>query len=169
MSFYLYLALIFYLYNVSQGGSSSLLYECSFPLTQLLYNLHLWIIMSNRRGPWLNSFLGVSACRAYEKKKLLIIQYCFLCLLLPGFARNLSEGTDANYTEYVATRWYRSPELLLGYVWRFYNLVQSLHWLTYCILLVAILAPGLNRQPFKSVVPGLLTGRQWTCGQWAAS
>lgn len=33
-----------------------------------------------------------------------------------GFARNLSEGTDANYTEYVATRWYRSPELLLGWV-----------------------------------------------------
>lgn len=31
-----------------------------------------------------------------------------------GFARNLAEGTDANYTEYVATRWYRSPELLLG-------------------------------------------------------
>uniref|UniRef100_A0A3B4VB20 Cyclin dependent kinase like 5 n=1 Tax=Seriola dumerili TaxID=41447 RepID=A0A3B4VB20_SERDU len=47
-------------------------------------------------------------------KRLLIIPYCFLCLLLPGFARNLSEGTDANYTEYVATRWYRSPELLLG-------------------------------------------------------
>lgn len=33
----------------------------------------------------------------------------------PGFARNLSEGSDANYTEYVATRWYRSPELLLGW------------------------------------------------------
>uniref|UniRef100_A0A3Q1IIU3 Protein kinase domain-containing protein n=1 Tax=Anabas testudineus TaxID=64144 RepID=A0A3Q1IIU3_ANATE len=47
-------------------------------------------------------------------KKLLIILYHFLCFLLPGFARNLSEGTDANYTEYVATRWYRSPELLLG-------------------------------------------------------
>nr|XP_033806485.1 cyclin-dependent kinase-like 5 isoform X3 [Geotrypetes seraphini] len=31
-----------------------------------------------------------------------------------GFARNLSEGNNANYTEYVATRWYRSPELLLG-------------------------------------------------------
>uniref|UniRef100_A0A672RWU6 mitogen-activated protein kinase n=1 Tax=Sinocyclocheilus grahami TaxID=75366 RepID=A0A672RWU6_SINGR len=31
-----------------------------------------------------------------------------------GFARDLSESTDANYTEYVATRWYRSPELLLG-------------------------------------------------------
>lgn len=37
-----------------------------------------------------------------------------LCFLGSGFARNLSEGTDANYTEYVATRWYRSPELLLG-------------------------------------------------------
>uniref|UniRef100_A0A669QA37 Cyclin-dependent kinase-like 5 n=1 Tax=Phasianus colchicus TaxID=9054 RepID=A0A669QA37_PHACC len=33
---------------------------------------------------------------------------------LTGFARNLSEGSNANYTEYVATRWYRSPELLLG-------------------------------------------------------
>lgn len=59
-------------------------------------------------------------------KKLLIILYCFLCLLLPGFARNLSEGTDANYTEYVATRWYRSPELLLGYVSYFHNLDREL-------------------------------------------
>lgn len=39
-----------------------------------------------------------------------------LCYSASGFARNLSEGTDANYTEYVATRWYRSPELLLGWV-----------------------------------------------------
>lgn len=35
-----------------------------------------------------------------------------------GFARPVAPtgrgGT--NYTEYVATRWYRSPELLLGYV-----------------------------------------------------
>uniref|UniRef100_A0A8C2HMG7 Cyclin dependent kinase like 5 n=1 Tax=Cyprinus carpio TaxID=7962 RepID=A0A8C2HMG7_CYPCA len=36
------------------------------------------------------------------------------CVSLAGFARDLSESTDANYTEYVATRWYRSPELLLG-------------------------------------------------------
>uniref|UniRef100_A0A8C1GQC8 Cyclin-dependent kinase-like 5 n=1 Tax=Cyprinus carpio TaxID=7962 RepID=A0A8C1GQC8_CYPCA len=42
--------------------------------------------------------------------------YIFLSWLAnpAGFARNLSEGSDANYTEYVATRWYRSPELLLG-------------------------------------------------------
>lgn len=30
-----------------------------------------------------------------------------------GFARSLI-GPGANYTEYVATRWYRSPELLVG-------------------------------------------------------
>lgn len=40
--------------------------------------------------------------------------YSSPCFSGSGFARNLSEGTDANYTEYVATRWYRSPELLLG-------------------------------------------------------
>lgn len=49
-------------------------------------------------------------------KRSYIVLRSLLCLVLPGFARNLSEGTDANYTEYVATRWYRSPELLLGYV-----------------------------------------------------
>ncbi|XP_070554367.1 cyclin-dependent kinase-like 5 isoform X2 [Ptychodera flava] len=31
-----------------------------------------------------------------------------------GFARNLTGSGNANYTDYVATRWYRSPELLLG-------------------------------------------------------
>ena len=30
-----------------------------------------------------------------------------------GFARTLG-GSGANYTDYVATRWYRSPELLVG-------------------------------------------------------
>ena len=29
-----------------------------------------------------------------------------------GFARMISPGE--NYTDYVATRWYRSPELLVG-------------------------------------------------------
>lgn len=48
-----------------------------------------------------------------------------LCLLFLGFARNLSEGTDANYTEYVATRWYRSPELLLGYACHLFSFVQQ--------------------------------------------
>ena len=47
--------------------------------------------------------------------KLILFQnYTFGLCYLSGFARNLSEGNNANYTEYVATRWYRSPELLLG-------------------------------------------------------
>jgi hypothetical protein len=35
-------------------------------------------------------------------------------LSLAGFARSLHKNGSANYTDYVATRWYRSPELLLG-------------------------------------------------------
>ena len=31
-----------------------------------------------------------------------------------GFARTLPAKTDASMTDYVSTRWYRSPELLLG-------------------------------------------------------
>ncbi|KAG7271350.1 LOW QUALITY PROTEIN: hypothetical protein CRUP_006842 [Coryphaenoides rupestris] len=50
----------------------------------------------------------------YKTRELLISSEDVLKLCDFGFARNLSEGTDANYTEYVATRWYRSPELLLG-------------------------------------------------------
>ncbi|KAJ4923771.1 hypothetical protein JOQ06_028026 [Pogonophryne albipinna] len=53
--------------------------------------------------------------RDIKPENLLISSDDVLKLCDFGFARNLSEGTDANYTEYVATRWYRSPELLLGY------------------------------------------------------
>ncbi|XP_037546173.1 cyclin-dependent kinase-like 5 [Nematolebias whitei] len=52
--------------------------------------------------------------RDIKPENLLISSSDVLKLCDFGFARNLSEGTDANYTEYVATRWYRSPELLLG-------------------------------------------------------
>jgi len=31
-----------------------------------------------------------------------------------GFARQLKNIDNAEYTEYVATRWYRAPELLVG-------------------------------------------------------
>jgi cyclin-dependent kinase-like len=31
-----------------------------------------------------------------------------------GFARTLGQKGGGNMTDYVATRWYRSPELLLG-------------------------------------------------------
>lgn len=32
-----------------------------------------------------------------------------------GFARVIDNMNDDKYTDYVATRWYRAPELLLGY------------------------------------------------------
>jgi cyclin-dependent kinase-like len=31
-----------------------------------------------------------------------------------GFARQLPSSKDADITDYVSTRWYRAPELLLG-------------------------------------------------------
>ncbi|XP_048458666.1 cyclin-dependent kinase-like 5 isoform X2 [Rhincodon typus] len=52
--------------------------------------------------------------RDIKPENLLISYNDMLKLCDFGFARNLSEGSSANYTEYVATRWYRSPELLLG-------------------------------------------------------
>ncbi|XP_075052623.1 cyclin-dependent kinase-like 5 isoform X3 [Mixophyes fleayi] len=52
--------------------------------------------------------------RDIKPENLLISYNDILKLCDFGFARNLSEGSNANYTEYVATRWYRSPELLLG-------------------------------------------------------
>ncbi|XP_033867673.1 cyclin-dependent kinase-like 5 isoform X1 [Acipenser ruthenus] len=52
--------------------------------------------------------------RDIKPENLLISHDDILKLCDFGFARNLSEGSNANYTEYVATRWYRSPELLLG-------------------------------------------------------
>ncbi|XP_062982497.1 cyclin-dependent kinase-like 5 isoform X2 [Elgaria multicarinata webbii] len=52
--------------------------------------------------------------RDIKPENLLISHNDILKLCDFGFARNLSEGSNANYTEYVATRWYRSPELLLG-------------------------------------------------------
>lgn len=38
---------------------------------------------------------------------------CVILLIL-GFARLVSYADDPHYTDYVATRWYRAPELLLG-------------------------------------------------------
>ncbi|XP_059396944.1 cyclin-dependent kinase-like 5 isoform X1 [Carassius carassius] len=52
--------------------------------------------------------------RDIKPENLLISSDDVLKLCDFGFARDLSENTDVNYSEYVATRWYRSPELLLG-------------------------------------------------------
>ena len=54
--------------------------------------------------------------RDIKPENLLISEKNELKLCDFGFARALSQnkGAGARYTEYVATRWYRSPELLVG-------------------------------------------------------
>ncbi|CAD5116341.1 DgyrCDS5242 [Dimorphilus gyrociliatus] len=52
--------------------------------------------------------------RDVKPENLLISKDDVLKLCDFGFARSLSSKGDAKYTDYVATRWYRSPELLLG-------------------------------------------------------
>eukprot|EP00771_Trimastix_marina_P001851 gnl/Trimastix_PCT/2956.p1 GENE.gnl/Trimastix_PCT/2956~~gnl/Trimastix_PCT/2956.p1 ORF type:complete len:432 (-),score=67.05 gnl/Trimastix_PCT/2956:994-2289(-) len=52
--------------------------------------------------------------RDIKPENLLISKYGVLKLCDFGFARMLSTNADAKYTDYVATRWYRAPELLVG-------------------------------------------------------
>ena len=67
-----------------------------------------------------------------------------------GFARNLG-GAGATYTDYVATRWYRCPELLVGDV----EYTQSVDvWAVGC--LVAEVATGVPLFPGESDLDQLL-------------
>ncbi|KAJ4455078.1 putative Cyclin-dependent kinase 1 [Paratrimastix pyriformis] len=52
--------------------------------------------------------------RDIKPENLLVSKYGVLKLCDFGFARTLSVAADARYTDYVATRWYRAPELLVG-------------------------------------------------------
>jgi cyclin-dependent kinase-like len=52
--------------------------------------------------------------RDIKPENLLIRHDDILKLCDFGFARSITQPNSANYTDYVATRWYRSPELLLG-------------------------------------------------------
>ncbi|XP_076446086.1 uncharacterized protein LOC143283715 isoform X2 [Babylonia areolata] len=52
--------------------------------------------------------------RDIKPENLLIGKSGVLKLCDFGFARSINNGTNGLYTDYVATRWYRSPELLLG-------------------------------------------------------
>ncbi|XP_052280932.1 cyclin-dependent kinase-like 5 [Dreissena polymorpha] len=52
--------------------------------------------------------------RDIKPENLLISSGDVLKLCDFGFARTINNGMNGMYTDYVATRWYRSPELLLG-------------------------------------------------------
>ncbi|GFR73214.1 cyclin-dependent kinase-like 5, partial [Elysia marginata] len=52
--------------------------------------------------------------RDIKPENLLISKDGVLKLCDFGFARNIAGGSNGLYTDYVATRWYRSPELLIG-------------------------------------------------------
>lgn len=52
--------------------------------------------------------------RDIKPENLLLTTHGVLKLCDFGFARQLSKKTEAVYTDYVSTRWYRSPELLVG-------------------------------------------------------
>lgn len=52
--------------------------------------------------------------RDIKPENLLISNTGLLKLCDFGFARSITDSGTGQYTEYVATRWYRSPELLLG-------------------------------------------------------
>ncbi|BFZ14578.1 hypothetical protein BsWGS_17617 [Bradybaena similaris] len=52
--------------------------------------------------------------RDIKPENLLISKDGILKLCDFGFARNIAGGADDLFTDYVATRWYRSPELLIG-------------------------------------------------------
>ncbi len=55
---------------------------------------------------------GVSVCAASISPSASGVGKLKLCDF--GFARQLPGSRDVDITDYVSTRWYRSPELLLG-------------------------------------------------------
>lgn len=90
------------------------------------------------------------AHRDLKPRNLLIDANCDLKLCDFGLARPILERTkDANMTDYVATRWYRAPELLLGET--HYTSAVDI-WSVGCIL-----AEILNRRP---LLPGNTTKEQ---------
>lgn len=133
---------------------------------QLLQNFHLWIIMSVHRGARLKSFLGVSACRAYQKAP-------HYALLLPVFScQALHVISLRGLMPITPSMWPLDGTALqsscsgTSAVFLTSSRFQLPHW---HVPTKAIFMPGLNHQTLKCMVPGLLTGRRWTCGQWAAS
>ncbi|XP_064636167.1 cyclin-dependent kinase-like 5 isoform X3 [Lineus longissimus] len=89
--------------------------------------------------------------RDIKPENLLISKEGHLKICDFGFARNLTGTGSANYTDYVATRWYRSPELLLGAA---YGKAVDI-WSIGCIL--GELADGQPLFPGESEIDQLYT------------
>lgn len=59
-----------------------------------------------------DAFIPQTIHRDVKPENILLTKDCIVKLCDFGFARTLSP--NENYTDYVATRWYRAPELLVG-------------------------------------------------------
>lgn len=62
------------------------------------------------------SFVIAGWCSDIKPENLLVNRAGKMKLCDFGFARTVTAADVGNLTDYVATRWYRSPELLLGYI-----------------------------------------------------
>lgn len=60
------------------------------------------------------SFLSQIIHRDVKPENILVSKSGIVKLCDFGFARTLAAGPGEAYTDYVATRWYRAPELLVG-------------------------------------------------------
>jgi serine/threonine protein kinase len=69
--------------------------------------------------------------RDLKPSNLLVNSNCDLAICDFGLARGVDASASDPLTEYVVTRWYRAPELLLG--WRHYTAAVDV-WATGCIL-----------------------------------
>ena len=78
--------------------------------------IHRW------QGPWIQKIFWLSSFRDLKPSNLAVNEDCDLKILDFGLAR----PTDAEMTGYVATRWYRAPEIMLN--WMHYSQTVDIWW-----------------------------------------